>query len=135
MSRKSNSRVRRTRDRLGDALVELLQEKPLEAITVQEVLGRAKISRSTFYIHYRDKDDLFLSDVDEFWEAMATWLTRRSEVSERVAPVRELFDHVAHSQKFYGALLASGRIHEVLELGQAHIARGIEKRFVELPRA
>ena len=41
----------------------LIQEKPFKTITVQRILDRAHIGRSTFYVHYRDKDDLFLSDL------------------------------------------------------------------------
>ena len=103
-------RVRRTRDRLGDAMVDLLQEKPFDTITVQQVLDRAGVGRSTFYTHYRGKEDLFLSDCDEFFEAMATALSRHRDTSERVAPVRELFAHVAEMRTFYSALVASGRI-------------------------
>jgi AcrR family transcriptional regulator len=58
--------VLRTRDTLGDALVALMQEKNFDEITVCEVLDRAGVVRSTFYAHYRDKDDLFLSDIEDF---------------------------------------------------------------------
>lgn len=131
---KMDRRVRRTRDRLGDALIELIQEKPFDSITVQEVLDRAGVARATFYLHYRDKNDLFLSDVDEFLEHMASMLSRSKDTSERVAPVRELFAHVGESRKLYDALVASGRIHDFLELAQGHFARAIEQRFSELPR-
>jgi AcrR family transcriptional regulator len=132
---KIDRRVLHTRDALGDALVELMHEKPFETITVQHVLDRAGIGRSTFYTHYRDKDDLFMSDVEEFWEGMSTLVSRRGEASDRVAPVTELFAHVAEARDFYAALVASGKIHDVLELGRGHFARAIERRFVELPRA
>ncbi len=56
---KVDRRIRRTRDTLGDALVQLIQEKPFDEITVQDVLDRACVGRTTFYTHYRDKDDLF----------------------------------------------------------------------------
>ena len=127
-------RVRRTRDQLGDALVALIVEKPFDTITVQEVLDRAGVGRSTFYAHYRDKDDLFVSDVDEFLDGMASMLSRREDPSDRVAPVRELFAHVADARRLYDALVASDRIHDFLELGQGHFARGIEQRLAELPR-
>ena len=52
---------------LGDALVSLMIEKSYDEITVQQVLERAKVGRSTFYTHYVDKNDLFMSDVDDFW--------------------------------------------------------------------
>lgn len=132
---KVDQRIRRTRDRLGDALVELIQEKPFDTITVQDVLDRAGVGRSTFYAHYRDKNDLFLSDADEFFEHVATELSRCKDPSDRVAPVRELFAHVADMLQFHAALVASGRIHDLLELAQAHLARGIEQRLVELQRA
>jgi AcrR family transcriptional regulator len=122
--RKMDLRVRRTRDVLGDALVELMHEKPFAAITVQHVIERAEVGRSTFYTHYRDKDDLFLSDVEDFWEAMSTLVSRRGEPSTRVAPVRELFAHVSEAHEFYAALVASGKIHDVLELGQGHFLPG-----------
>jgi len=73
---KVDRRIRRTRDTLGDALIALMQEKSFEEITVQEVLDRAGVGRSTFYAHYRDKEDLFLSDVEDFMEMMSTLLTR-----------------------------------------------------------
>jgi AcrR family transcriptional regulator len=124
-------RVLQTRDALGDALVQLMHQKPFEEITVQQVLDRAEVGRSTFYAHYRDKDDLFLSDVDDFWEGMATLLARRGEKSNRVAPVRELFAHIAEAREFYAALVASAKIHDVLESGQGHFARGIDQRLAE----
>jgi AcrR family transcriptional regulator len=120
---------------LGDALVDLMHEKPFAAITVQQVIDRADVGRSTFYTHYRDKDDLFLSDVEDFFEGMATLLSRRGEASNRVAPVRELFAHVAEARDLYVTLVASGKIHDVLELGQGHFARAIEQRLEELSPA
>jgi len=64
--RKPDLRIRRTCERLGGALVALIQEKPIDDVTVQEVLDRASVGRSTFYLHYRDKDDLLLSQFEKF---------------------------------------------------------------------
>src|SRR5207237_7497279 len=74
LRRKTDRRIQRTRDRLGDALVALIQERPFDTITVQQVLERAGVGRSTFYVHYRDKDDLLFSDAEEFFAAMSTHL-------------------------------------------------------------
>jgi AcrR family transcriptional regulator len=126
---KVDGRVRRTRDRLGDALVALMQEKPFDEIKVQDVLDRAGVGRSTFYEHFKDKDDLFLSDADEFFEMMASLLKRRGDTSRRVAPVRELFAHVADVRPFYEAMQASGLTQDLLELATNHFARGIEDRL------
>lgn len=129
---KVDRRTLRTRDALGDALIDLMQERPFKSITVQDVLDRAKVGRSTFYTHYRDKDDLFLSDVEEFWEMMSSLIERSGEDSNRVAPVRELFAHIAEVKVFREALVASGKAHDVMELGQGQFARAIEQRLMKL---
>jgi AcrR family transcriptional regulator len=128
-------RVRRTRDRLGDALMALVVEKPFDTITVQDVLDRAGVARSTFYNHFRDTNDLFLSDSDDFLELMATRLSRAGEASDRLVAVRELFAHVGESRALYDALVAADRLQDFLDLARDHFARGIERRLAELPRA
>jgi AcrR family transcriptional regulator len=122
-------RIRRTRDRLGDALIELLKDKGFDAFTVQDVLDRAQVARSTFYAHYRGKEDLFLSDLEEFFEAMGSLIERSRERSRRVMAVRELFSHIADSRKLYDAMVASGRIDDYFALAQGCFARGIEARL------
>ena len=133
-NKKTDARVRRTRDALGDALVALMQEKPFETITIQDVLDRAHVSRSTFYSHYSDKDDLLMSDSEEFFEALSMALSAHSDKSERVFPVKEFFNHLANVQPFYKALVKSGKFQENMELARGHFARGIERRLSELPR-
>ncbi|HKP16154.1 MAG TPA: TetR/AcrR family transcriptional regulator [Gemmatimonadaceae bacterium] len=51
-------RVQKTRALLHGALTSLVHEKPYDDIVVKEILGRANVGRSTFYDHYRDKDEL-----------------------------------------------------------------------------
>ena len=133
--KKTDARVRRTRDALGDALVALMQQKPFETITVQDVLDRAQISRSTFYSHYSDKDDLLMSDAEEFFEAISTALSEHGDKSERVFPVTEFFTHLSDVQPFFKALVKSGKFQENMELARGHFARGIERRLSELPRS
>src|SRR5262249_29821991 len=82
-ARKMDRRVRQTRDALGDALIQLMHKKPFDSITVQHVLDRAGVSRSTFYTHYRDKNDLFLSDVEDFLDMIAFALSRHGDKSRR----------------------------------------------------
>jgi AcrR family transcriptional regulator len=130
---KIDRRVRATRDGLGDALIALMHEKPFESITVQHVLDRAKVSRSTFYSHYRDKNDLFLSDVEDFFEMMSTTLIRRGDTSSRVAPVQEFFSHVADMRQFISSMTGSEKVRDVMELGQGHFARAIDQRLASLP--
>lgn len=63
-------RIVRTRQRLRDALFALIEEKGYTAISVQDLTDRADINRVTFYFHYRDKDDLLLTVMQELYEAL-----------------------------------------------------------------
>jgi AcrR family transcriptional regulator len=128
-TRNMDRRVRRTRDALGDALLELMQERKFEDITVQQVLERAGVGRSTFYKHYSDKDDLFLSDLEEFFEMMSGLLRRRKESSHRVAPVYELFAHVAEMRHLHSAIAAADKLRDFQEMGQEYFARAIQQRL------
>jgi hypothetical protein len=53
-------RTRRTRQLLRDAFVALLKEKRYEDISVQDIIERADVGRSTFYVHYEGKEDLLV---------------------------------------------------------------------------
>lgn len=62
MENKRGSRqVQRTRQLLEEACIALILENGYEAVTIQDILDRANVGRSTFYSHYRDKEDLLLS--------------------------------------------------------------------------
>ena len=54
----TDRRVRKTHTQLHGALASLVHEKPYDDIVVKEILARADVGRSTFYSHYRDKDEL-----------------------------------------------------------------------------
>jgi AcrR family transcriptional regulator len=58
---KSDRRVKRTQALLQNALLELIDERGYDAITIQDIVDRADVARTTFYVHYGSKDDLFMS--------------------------------------------------------------------------
>lgn len=132
--RKLDQRAQRTRTRLGDAFLALMQEKPLDEITVQDVLDRASVGRSTFYVHFRDKNDLLLSQLERFLEVSSTLLNVREERSTRVAPVAEIFDHIGNQNRIYRVLADAGQLEEFFALAQEYYARGIEGRLSETGR-
>src|SRR5512134_1968214 len=67
---KTDRRVQRTRELLQKALIDLIDERGYDAITIQNIVDRANVARTTFYVHYGSKEDLFMSChktiVDEF---------------------------------------------------------------------
>ena len=57
---KIDPRVKRTYRLLGDALVELILEKPYEQITIKEITERAEVAYITFFRHYDSIDELLM---------------------------------------------------------------------------
>jgi AcrR family transcriptional regulator len=109
-----------------------MQQKALHAITVQDVLNEAGVSRSAFYAHFSSTQDLLLADMDEFLEMVATNLCGAKQ-SERIVPVAEFFSHVAEAEQIRAALVRSDRLSDFYDLAREHFARGIGQRLGEVP--
>src|SRR5215469_2473544 len=100
----SNLRVRRTKILLREALIELIEERGFEALTIGELTERAMVSRAAFYRNYQDKYDL----VEQiFEEAMSALLGAVGELG-RAHPAEvwvQFFKHIAEYDRLYRALL------------------------------
>ncbi len=66
--KKLDPRVRRTRQLLEQAFLELLGERDFQSISVQEVTQRAQVNRATFYAHFEDKYDLLDYSIRESFQ-------------------------------------------------------------------
>jgi AcrR family transcriptional regulator len=108
----TDRRVRRTRELLRRALLSLIQEKGYDRITVQDILERADIGRSTFYAHYRDKDDLLRAGFEDIRAALATEHDAAEKGTgtkvEFLQPMLAVFRHVGAHRHFWGALSRKG---------------------------
>lgn len=125
--------MRRTKQALIQALVELVLEKRYDGITIQDLLDRADVGRSTFYAHYRGKDDLLLRSFEAMLAMFDGALERDPPASRRVAPVRELFQHVAEARPFHTALARARIFERLYQTGTAQLSRSIARRLAALP--
>ena len=82
---KVDPRIKRTNKYLRDALVELLKEKDVTSITIQEITEKAELTRGTFYLHYQDKQDFLMQSMNEVLE----------ELIEKVKPKQNNEDSAA----------------------------------------
>ena len=113
-------RVRKTKTLLHQALGALIREKPYDDIVVQEILDRANVGRSTFYMHFRDKDELLVSGIHDMLavarDAAAPASATRPE--RLIAFSLPIFEHIQQHMDMSVARMAhSGRavVHERLE--------------------
>jgi AcrR family transcriptional regulator len=109
---KEDRRVRRTRELVRRALLSLIQEQGYDRITVQDIIDRADIGRSTFYAHYRDKDDLLLSEFEDIRSALAAERAAAEQAagatSEFLQPLRIVFRHVEGHRHLWQPLARKG---------------------------
>jgi len=128
---KRDRRTARTRRALSDALVGLILEKRFDSITVQNVIDRADVGRSTFYAHFEDKEDLFLRGWEGLLDSMARHIAWENLRHGRFLPVAELFQHVQEFHEFYLALVRSRKTALLFRSGQIYLSRSIEGAFAE----
>ncbi|MEV6771549.1 helix-turn-helix domain-containing protein [Nocardia sp. NPDC051030] len=117
--------MRRTRMALHRALMELMRTRPYDRITVRDIIDRADVGRSTFYAHYRDKDDLLLvSCTEHVREMVSTELAAYLGEIPLLAPVRILFRLAGEHPVIYHPLLNPRANSTVL--------RSVQQMFADL---
>jgi AcrR family transcriptional regulator len=128
-------RIQKTKNLLHDALGSLIREKPYDAIVVQEILDRANVGRSTFYMHFRDKDELLVSGIHDMLHSVhATELPSSGKRYEGIIRFSlPIFEHIhQHSHTGSAKMGTRGRaiIHEHLQKVLAQlIADDVRKDF------
>ncbi|MGW8250760.1 MAG: TetR/AcrR family transcriptional regulator [Anaerolineales bacterium] len=115
-NQKIDRRVSRTRRNLQEAMFALILEKGYDSVTVEEITSRADVGRTTFYLHYRDKEDLLVQTVSDVVDDLVNQLARYpvedlrhrtdAELGWILLPVISLaFQHVEQNADLYRILL------------------------------
>jgi AcrR family transcriptional regulator len=97
-------RVQRTRQLLLSAMIETVLEKGYEATTVQDIIDRANVGRSTFYSHFQDKEHLLMSGSESMLRAFEDFRAGAGPGSNWELSLA-LFKHVEARRKVFKALL------------------------------
>ena len=114
---KTDRRIQRTRRNLREALFALILEKGYDSVTVEEITNFADLGRTTFYLHYRDKEDLLLESVRELVDDLISqlaqvpldqWKLETDSALPGDVPVTAItlaFQHVAQNASLYRIIL------------------------------
>jgi AcrR family transcriptional regulator len=106
----NNLRVKRMQKLLRDALIDLIEERGFDALTVGELTERAMVSRAAFYRHYQDKYGLVEQIFEEAMQALYSAVEERRPHQHRQHPPEVwvmFFEHIAEYERLYRALLGS----------------------------
>jgi AcrR family transcriptional regulator len=125
---KQDRRSQRTRRLVIAAMMDLLLEKRYSAISVQDILDRAGIGRSTFYAHYFDKEDVLASVTEQMLDTFGHELSRR-DAGHGIVPSLELFRHAyEHPRRQHFQAMMRGHAGELVrEVAQTTLSRTIER--------
>lgn len=129
---RTDRRSERTRQALNAALVELMLVKRYDAITVQDIIDRANVGRSTFYAHYLDKEDLLVSGFHQVIDSLSEHVRRPTAAGDTPASLTHFFEHVQAHQALYHALSRGGGIDLLYQTGHDRLRHNIEQHLREL---
>ena len=113
---KTDRRILKSKKALRDALVELIQEKGFDAVSVEEITQRANLGRATFYLHYKDKEDLLMEEFSEMASErvqtlvqipFSQWMPDENDPASagNPPPLQILFEHVHENAELYGIFI------------------------------
>lgn len=126
---KTDRRTNRTKKLLRDSLVQIILEKHYDSITVQDIIDRADVGRSTFYLHFRDKEDLLIGDWKRFLDFFVQHLDWSNLKEGRFIPIGALFHHLKDFHHFYRALVKSQKIESLFKQGCRFLSENIENEL------
>jgi AcrR family transcriptional regulator len=124
-------RTRRTDESLIHALLELIEEKPYDLITVQDIIDKANVGRSTFYVHCQNKDGLLLKG----FERMLDFLVERIGLSGEgllTFDTTMLFAHARGHREIYKRLLWGSGFKLLMKDTHSALTGKIENRLLSL---
>jgi AcrR family transcriptional regulator len=123
-------RVVKTREAIQDALFTLMQEKPYHKITIQDIIDRANVGRSTFYSHFETKEELLFSSIEHLMGMLniylADYLDRDADRPELI-PVVEMFEHIKENNRVIKGLMKSNSSELLFSRVQLSMNSGVEQ--------
>lgn len=101
--------MQRTHRTLHGALLELILERGWDGVSVQDICARADVGRSTFYVHFADKEELLLSGLDHLRATLRAHIA--TEEREPLGFTLALVEHVREFEPLFKALLGKRTAH------------------------
>lgn len=136
MTKKPDRRIQRTRQLLQESIISLILDKGYRKITVQDIIDRANVGRSTFYSHFRDKEDLLISSFEELALDLHRHIppaTSNDLNQEHLIHSLAFFAHAHNNREVYMALIESGGSDKLLQLTQEYIQDHIKAHLDQFP--
>lgn len=110
----NDRRIQRTRNALRQAMMALLIERGWDDLNVLDICERANIGRSTFYLHYQNKEELLASGLNDLRCALLADGAAMANNQPMPMPfLRGLIAHVEENQKVFRSIVGRRSGHVV----------------------
>jgi AcrR family transcriptional regulator len=119
-------RAERVRAKLRDAAFALAHERPVDDLTVGDLVDRADVSRQVFYRHFRDRDDAIAYAFTAAFRAATVTIS-----DDPRARILALFDFAAEHRAMYRNVVPSAVTLPVVAAFRAELAPACERIAVE----
>ncbi len=105
MATKNNQRTRITKMLLKNSLISLLNEKPINHISIKEICETAELNRSTFYLHYSDQHSLLKDIQSEISDNTKIYLKDMDSSSDSLAYLQSFLEYIKSNSEIFNILL------------------------------
>lgn len=128
-----NARSAASKAAICGALLDLLQEKELGRVTVQEIVQKAGVNRSTFYAHYLDTHDLMEKMEREMVAPLTAEMFSDEATTDTIfnaEALRRMISYFRENRVFYRIFFAeSADNHIMQESAHLMLSRFIQPRL------
>ena len=104
---KVDRRIAKSQVAIKNALIELMNGKNFDQITLQDISDRANVSRRTIYLHYTDKFDLLDKLIEEHINKLEELFKELSEV-DFITSGQAIFEYFQKNYLFFSTMLVGG---------------------------
>ena len=101
MNTPNNKRKKESKEKIKKVFIELLQTKEINEINVTDLVKKAKINRSTFYVNYIDIYDLVDKIKEEMYNELLELYKDESIKKQHSYDYLKLFNHIKENQLYY----------------------------------
>jgi AcrR family transcriptional regulator len=121
----TDRRVKRTKKLLQDAMVELILENGYSKVSVQDIVDRADVGRTTFYAHFQDKEDLLMSGFELLHREIVDAIHAEPD---KLLPGLPLF---AHAEEVVDLFKAFGAVESLMGKIRQALVKLVKERLVQ----
>ena len=134
METKLDLRIIKTNNVLYEALISLLKDKTFEEIKVSDICTKALVNRSTFYSHFNDKYELFMSLLNRLKQELEGDLKSIEETNLKqyyLKMIEVFLNHIEGKDNIYRSILINNRNSIIMDMIYDTITEDVNSKIIE----